>query len=44
MTGRAIKAVRLVRQGRSIAQAAKEAGVSEYWLRLKMDKIEGIWR
>jgi len=38
MESRGVKAMRLVREGRSIEIAAKESGVSEYWLRSKMEK------
>jgi hypothetical protein len=38
MESRGIKAVRLVKEGRSIAFAAKEAGVSEFWLGLVMER------
>ena len=37
MESRGVKAVRLVKEGRSIAVAAKEAGVSEFWLKLKWE-------
>ena len=38
MESRSRKAVRLVKEGRSIPFAAKEAGVSEFWLKLKMER------
>ena len=35
---RGAKADRLVREGKSVAQAAREAGVSEFWLQLRVDR------
>ena len=32
---RGVKAMRLVREGISVKEAAKQAGVSEFWLGLK---------
>ena len=38
MESRGVKAIRLVKEGRSIALAAKETGVSEFWLTLVMER------
>lgn len=35
---RGAKADRLIRDGKSVAQAAQEAGVSEFWLQLRIDR------
>jgi hypothetical protein len=38
------KAIALVKSGYTIAKAAHVVGVSEFWLRMKMDKLEGVWQ
>lgn len=38
MNSRAKAADNLIAQGRSVKDAAKIAGVSEYWLQLRVDK------
>ena len=38
MESRAKIADKLIAQGKSVAQAALEAGVSQYWLQLRYDR------
>ena len=35
---RGMKADRLIREGKSVAEAARISGVSQYWLQLRYDR------